>query len=56
MQLRLDRHVMVLSGEDSLKESIAFPMTSSGRTAIMDAPSVVSSEQLKELGIEVSSK
>lgn len=54
--LGLDRHVMLLSGETSLKESIAFPMTSTGRTAVMDAPSAVSEEQLKELGLRVSSK
>lgn len=54
--LGLDRHVMLLSGETSLKEAIAFPMTSTGRTAVMDAPSSVSEEQLKELGIRVASK
>jgi len=51
--LGLDRHVMILAGEDSLKEAIAFPMSSTGRTAVMDAPSEVSAEQLKELGLEV---
>lgn len=54
--LGLDRLVMLLAGEESLKEAIAFPMTSTGRTAIMDAPNPVSEEQLKELGIKVSSK
>jgi aspartyl-tRNA synthetase len=34
----LDRQVMLLAGEQSLKETIAFPMTSTGRTAVMDAP------------------
>lgn len=52
--LGLDRHVMLLAGETSLKEAIAFPMTSTGRTAVMDAPSEVSDEQLKELGLKVS--
>lgn len=51
--LGLDRHVMILSGEQSLKESIAFPMTSTGRTAVMDAPNTVSEEQLTELGLKV---
>lgn len=54
--LGLDRHIMLLSGETSLKEAIAFPMTSTGRTAVMDAPSAVSEEQLKELGIKIASK
>ena len=49
----LDRHIMVLAGEESLKEAIAFPMTSTGRTAVMDAPSEVSPEQLKELHLQV---
>lgn len=52
--LGLDRLVMVLSGETSMKESVAFPMTSTGRTAIMDAPSEVSKEQLEEVGLKVA--
>lgn len=52
--LGLDRMVMLLANENSIKETIAFPMSSSGRTAIMDAPSEVSSEQLKELGISIT--
>ncbi|MDP4011718.1 MAG: amino acid--tRNA ligase-related protein [Candidatus Roizmanbacteria bacterium] len=51
--LGLDRHVMILSGENSLKESIAFPMSSGGKTAVMDAPSIVADSQLAELGISV---
>lgn len=51
--LGLDRQVMLLSGETSLKEAIAFPMTSTGRTAVMDAPSEVSKEQLHELGLSI---
>jgi len=51
----LDRLVMLLAREDSIKETIAFPMTSTGRTSVMDAPSLVSDEQLKELHIKVTS-
>lgn len=51
--LGLDRLVMLLAGETSLKEAIAFPMTSSGRTAVMQAPEAVSEAQLKELHIKV---
>lgn len=51
--LGLDRLAMILANETSLKEAIAFPMSSSGRTAVMDAPSLVSEEQLKELHISV---
>lgn len=54
--LGLDRLVMILANEESLREAIAFPMTSTGRTAVMDAPSPVSPELLKTLGIRVDTK
>ncbi|MBT6401609.1 aspartate--tRNA ligase [candidate division WWE3 bacterium] len=54
--LGLDRLVMVLANETSLKETIPFPMTSSGRTAIMEAPSEVDSAQLKELNLKIEEK
>ncbi len=54
--LGLDRLVMLLAGETSLKEAIAFPMTSTGRTAVMDAPSIASDRQLAELGLRLRSK
>lgn len=52
--LGLDRLIMVLANESSMKESVAFPMTSTGRTAIMIAPSDVSREQLDEVGLKRS--
>jgi aspartyl-tRNA synthetase len=52
--LGLDRLVMLLAGETSLKETIAFPMTATGRTAVMDAPCPITDEQLKELHINVA--
>jgi aspartyl-tRNA synthetase len=51
--LGLDRIIMLLAGETSLKEAIAFPMTSSGRTAVMDAPNIIMDQQLKELGLKI---
>lgn len=51
--LGLDRLVMLLANEDSLKETIAFPMSSTGRTSVMDAPSKVPADQLAELGLQV---
>jgi aspartyl-tRNA synthetase len=51
--LGLDRLIMLLAGETSLKETIAFPMSSTGHTAIMDAPNEVEEQQLKELGLQV---
>lgn len=49
--LGLDRFIMVLAGEESIKETIAFPMSSTGRTAVMDAPSEILPEQLLEVGL-----
>jgi len=53
--LGLDRLIMVLAGEKSLKEVVPFPMTSSGRTAVMDAPNQVDAGLLKELRLSVDS-
>lgn len=52
----IDRFIMTLIGEENLREVMAFPTTSGGRTSVMDAPSEVSSKQLEELGITVKSK
>lgn len=52
----IERLVMILAGETSLKEVIAFPMTSTGRTAVMDAPALVPSETLESLRLEVMDK
>lgn len=56
LALGVDRLVMLLAGEKSLKETMAFPMTSSGRTAVMDAPAEVSEDQLDELSLKVVGK
>jgi len=52
----IDRLVAVLTGEEALREVIAFPQTSSGTTAVMDAPSKLEEKQLKELGIKIVKK
>jgi aspartyl-tRNA synthetase len=54
--LGLDRLIMLLANETSLRETIAFPLNSSGKTAVMDAPAAVSPEQLKELRLVLQPK
>lgn len=52
----LDRLLYTIWGETSLREVMAFPTQASGKIAIMDAPSVVTDKQLKELHITVAKK
>ncbi len=49
----IERLMMILTGEPWLREVQAFPQTSSGHTSVMDAPSEISKDQLKELGLEI---
>lgn len=51
--LGVERNLMNLTGESYLREVQAFPMTSSGNTAVMDAPSELPQETLDELHIQV---
>jgi aspartyl-tRNA synthetase len=48
-----DRWVMVMAKADSLRDVIPFPKTQRGQDLLMQAPSVVESEQLDELSIRV---
>ena len=50
----LDRLCAVLAGESSIREVIAFPVSGSGQSAVMEAPSEIDTEILKELKIKVS--
>lgn len=51
--LGFDRLVMLAAGEESVREVTAFPCSARGKTAVMDAPSEVSPDQLRELGLKI---
>jgi aspartyl-tRNA synthetase len=48
----IDRFIMAILGEPSIREVMAFPCISSGQTAVVDAPSQATPEQLKELHLK----
>lgn len=52
----IDRIFMVLTGEENIREVIAFPKNGSGVDAMMQSPSVVDDIQLKELGLKIVSE
>ena len=49
----IDRALMALLGEPSVREVVPFPTSASGKIAVMDAPGEVTAEQLAELGIRI---
>ena len=52
----VDRMVMLLSGEDSIREIIPFPMNKNAQDLMMGAPSFVTDAQLGELNIVCTKK
>ena len=48
----VDRMIMLLTGEESIREVITFPMNKNAADLMMDAPSAVSDKQLEELHLK----
>ena len=52
----VDRMVMLLAGEESIREIIPFPMNKNAQDIMMGAPSTVEQKQLDELHIAITAK
>ncbi|NQU81490.1 MAG: aspartate--tRNA ligase, partial [Bacteroidetes bacterium] len=51
-----DRWVTLFGGSDSIRDFIAFPKNTAGRDVMIDTPSALSDEQLRELSLKVVNK
>jgi aspartyl-tRNA synthetase len=50
----VDRIVMLLAGEENLREVVPFPMNQRAEDLLMGAPSLVTTKQLRELHIRLN--
>ena len=51
----LDRLVAILGGQETIRDFIAFPKNNSGRDIMINSPSKLDAEQLKELSLKINS-
>ena len=51
----LDRLVAILGGQETIRDFIAFPKNNSGRDIMINSPSKLDAEQLKELNLKINS-
>jgi aspartyl-tRNA synthetase len=53
LAIGLERTVMLLAGEENIREVTMFPLTQQGQDLLMGAPSPASAKQLKELHLKI---
>ena len=52
----IDRIIMLLAGEKNIREVTMFPMNQNAQDLMMNAPSEIEDEQLKELNLSLKKK
>ena len=52
----IDRIIMLISGEENLREIVAFPMNQQAEDLMMSSPNIVNETQLRDLGLELKKK
>ena len=52
----LDRLVSILGGQETIRDFIAFPKNNSGRDVMINAPSYIDDQQLKDLNLRFNEK